>query len=148
MADHLGMYSYYGPSSVTGTFGIAVLSRYPIENAATYFLYSEGEQVAVIEADITIGEQTFRIYVTHLGNGGPIFQMRQMLELMQGEENLIAMGDFNFRPYEEQYAITTEEFLDAYLIAEQKTIPTLWGDAEPWEIAACLVTGPGRFSIP
>ena len=60
--------------------------------------------------------------------------MRQMLELMQGEENLIAMGDFNFRPYEEQYAITTEEFLDAYLIAEQKTIPTLWGDAEPWEI--------------
>jgi len=134
MADHLGMYSYYGPSSVTGTFGIALLSRYPIENAATYFLYSEGEQVAVIEAEITVGEEVFKIYVTHLGNGGPIFQMRQMLELMQGEENLIAMGDFNFRPYEEQYAITTEEFLDAYLIAEQKTIPTLWGDAEPWEI--------------
>jgi len=133
MADHLGMYSYYGPSSVTGTFGIALLSRYPIENPATYFLFSEGEQVAVIEADITVGEQRFRIYVTHLGNGGPIYQMRQMLELMHGQENLIAMGDFNFRPYEEQYAIATEEFLDAYLIAQQKTIPILWGDSAPWQ---------------
>ena len=134
MADHLDMYSYYGPSSVTGTFGIALLSRYPIENAATYFLYSKGEQVAVIEADITVGERVFRIYVTHLGNGGPIFQIQQMLELMQGQENLIAMGDFNFRPYEEQYAITPQEFLDAYIVAEQKTIPTLWGNVEPWEV--------------
>ena len=32
-ANHLNMYSYYGPSSVSGTFGIALLSRYPIENA-------------------------------------------------------------------------------------------------------------------
>ena len=134
MADSLDMYSYYGPSSVTGTFGIALLSRYPIENAATYFLFSKGEQVAVIEADITVSDQVFRIYVTHLGNSGPIFQMRQMLELMQGQDNLIAMGDFNFRPYEEQYAITTQEFLDAYNVADQKEIPTLWGNSEPWKV--------------
>lgn len=133
MADSLDMYSYYGPSSVTGTFGIALLSRYPIENAKTYFLFSEGEQVAVIEADITVGKEVFRVYVTHLGNGGPIFQMRQMLELMKGHDNLIAMGDFNFRPYEEQYAITTTEFFDSFLIAEEKTVPVLWGNSKPWE---------------
>ncbi len=122
-ADRLNMYSYYGPSPVTGTFGIALLSRYPIENPRTFFLYSKGEQVAVIEADITYGERTYKVYVTHLGNSGPIFQIRQMVDLMRGQENVIAMGDFNFRPYEEQYALATAEFDDAYVIAEQRYSP-------------------------
>jgi endonuclease/exonuclease/phosphatase family metal-dependent hydrolase len=122
-ADRLNMYSYYGPSPVTGTFGIALLSRYPIENPRTLFLYSKGEQVAVIEADISIGEETYKVYVTHLGNSGPIFQISQMLELMRGQKNVIAMGDFNFRPYEEQYALTTVEFEDAYVIAGQRYSP-------------------------
>jgi len=122
-ADRLNMYSYYGPSPVTGTFGIALLSRYPIENLKTYFLYSKGEQVAVIEADITIGGATHKVYVTHLGNSGPIFQIRQMLDLMHGQDNVIAMGDFNFRPYEEQYALATAEFDDAYTHAEAQKAP-------------------------
>lgn len=122
-ADRLNMYSYYGPSPITGTFGIALLSRYPIENPKTYFLYSKGEQVAVIEADITIRGQTHKVYVTHLGNGGPIFQIRQMLDLMRGQDSVIAMGDFNFRPYEEQYALATAEYNNAYDIAEQRVSP-------------------------
>jgi len=121
--DRLNMYSYYGPSPVTGTFGIALLSRYPIENPKTYFLYSKGEQVAVIEADINIGGTTHKVYVTHLGNRGPIFQIRQMLDLMRGQDNVIAMGDFNFRPYEEQYALTIAEYDNAYDHAEEKKAP-------------------------
>lgn len=122
-SDRLNMYSYYGPSPVTGTFGIALLSRYPIENPKTHFLFSEGEQVAVIEADITVGGQTYKIYVTHLGNRGPIFQIRQMLDLMRGQDNVIAMGDFNFRHYEEQYALATAEYDDAYLLAGTQRYP-------------------------
>jgi len=121
--DRLNMYSYYGPSPVTGTFGIALLSRYPIENPKTYFLYSKGEQVAVIEADINIGGTNHKVNVTHLGNRGPIFQIRQMLDLMRGQDNVIAMGDFNFRPYEEQYALATAEFDDAYAHAETQNVP-------------------------
>lgn len=122
-ADHLNMYSYYGPSPINGTFGIALLSSYPIENPRTFFLYSNGEQVAVIEAEITVGGQTYNVYVTHLGNGGPILQISQMLKLIGGQKNVIAMGDFNFRPYEEQYAIATAEFEDAYVIARQRYSP-------------------------
>lgn len=122
-ADRLNMYSYYGPSPVTGTFGIALLSRYPIDNPKTYFLFSKGEQAAVIEADITVGGQTYKVYVTHLGNSGPIFQIRQMLDLMRGQDNVIAMGDFNFRHYEEQYALAAAEYDDAYLLAETQTVP-------------------------
>ncbi|MFC1936133.1 endonuclease/exonuclease/phosphatase family protein [Chloroflexota bacterium] len=133
-ADRLNMYSYYGPSPVAGTFGIALLSRYPIENPRTYYLFSYGEQVAVIEAEIRVDGKTFTVYVTHLGNGGPIFQMSQMLELMRGQENVIAMGDFNFRPYEEQYAITVAEYRDAYVEALEKMISTLWVESELFEI--------------
>jgi endonuclease/exonuclease/phosphatase family metal-dependent hydrolase len=122
-ADRLNMYSYYGPSPVAGTFGVALLSRYPIENARTFYLFSLGEQVAAIEADITIADQTYKVYITHLGNAGPIFQQEQLLDLMRGNKNVISMGDFNFRHYEEQYAITVAEYHDAYMHAEVKTIP-------------------------
>ena len=134
LANHLNMHAYYGPSSVAGTFGIALLSRYPIENAKTYYLFSYGEQVAVIVAEINIEGKTFNIFITHLGNSGPIFQMEQMLELMSGKSNVIAMGDYNFRPYEEQYAITTAKYQDAYLIAQSKTIPSFWGEVDPFDI--------------
>jgi endonuclease/exonuclease/phosphatase family metal-dependent hydrolase len=40
--------------------------------------------------------------------------------LMHGQKNVIGMGDFNFRPYEEQYALVTAEFEDAYVIARQR----------------------------
>ena len=133
-ADRLEMYSYYGPSPVTGTFGIALLSKYPIQNPHTYYVYSKGEQVAVIEAEIEAGGKTYNVYVTHLGNRGPIIQIRQMLEIMRGQQNVIAMGDFNFRPYEEQYAITVAEYEDAFVAAEEKVAPTTWGGDDVFEI--------------
>jgi endonuclease/exonuclease/phosphatase family metal-dependent hydrolase len=133
-ANRLDMYSYYGPSPITGTFGIALLSKYPIENPHTYYVYSKGEQVAVIEADVSVGTRTFKVYVTHLGNSGPIFQIKQMLEIMRGEEKIIAMGDFNFRPYEEQYTVATAEYNDAYVIAQEQVAPTIWGDESVFDI--------------
>ncbi len=114
-ADHLGMYSYYGPKTVTGTFGVALLSRYPIENAETFFLYSKGEQVAAIEAVIDVGAQPLRVLVTHLGNGGPMIQQQQFLELVgDAPRRTLALGDFNFRPDTPQYALTTQTLLDTW----------------------------------
>ncbi len=114
-ADALDMVSYYGPNTVPGTFGIALLSKYPIENPRTFFMYSEGEQTAAIEAQVAIGGQTYSIFVTHLGNGGPIIQQEAILEAAAGRESIILMGDFNFRPGGEQYALTTAVFDDAWL---------------------------------
>jgi endonuclease/exonuclease/phosphatase family metal-dependent hydrolase len=115
-ADGLGMYSYFGPSTVTGTFGIALLSRYPIEEARTFYMYSEGEQTAAIEARITVDGKPYRVVVTHLGNSGPIVQQEALLEAVGQAENLIAMGDFNFRPDTEQYRLTTSTLVDAWLL--------------------------------
>jgi len=122
-ANRLEMYSYYGPSTVAGTFGIALLSRYPIHNPKTYYMYSVGEQTAVITAQIIVGGETFNIFVTHLGNGGPIIQQEQVLQLVQGKENVIMMGDFNFRADTDQYRLTMTMLDEAWLLR--------WPLAEP-----------------
>jgi endonuclease/exonuclease/phosphatase family metal-dependent hydrolase len=116
IADRLEMYSYYGPTTTTGTFGIALLSKYPIQDASTFFMYSEGEQTATIQARITVNGRVYNVFVTHLGNKGPIVQLEDMLERVQGQENVIAMGDFNFRPPTEQYQLITQTLADAWLL--------------------------------
>ena len=114
-ADALDMHATYGPTTVVGTFGIALLSKYPIEQPRTFFMYSEGEQTATIEARIRVGEVAYDVFVTHLGNGGPIVQQEAVLKIVQGRQNVILMGDFNFRPETPQYALTTARFDDAWL---------------------------------
>jgi endonuclease/exonuclease/phosphatase family metal-dependent hydrolase len=116
-SEGLGMYAYYGPKTVTGTFGIALLSRYPIQNPSTFFMYSEGEQTASIQAQIIVNGKTYQILVTHLGNDGPIIQQQQVLERLAGLQNVIAMGDFNFDQTSEQYALTTQTLEDAWVSA-------------------------------
>ena len=115
-ADRLNMHSYYGPSTVAGTFGIALLSRYPIQNPHTSYMYSVGEQTAVIEAQIVIRGKIYNVFVTHLGNGGPMVQQEEVLQLVQGKENVLLMGDFNFRPVTAQYRMTTAIHDEAWLL--------------------------------
>ena len=114
-ADQLDMYSYYGPKTVPGTFGIALLSKYPIEKPRTFYMYSQGEQTATIAAQIQASGETLNIFVTHLGNGGPIMQQEAILGEIDGLDHVIAMGDFNFRPDSEQYLLTTDQLEDAWL---------------------------------
>ena len=116
IADQLDMYSYYGPTTTTGTFGIALLSRYPIEDPSTFFMYSEAEQTAAIHARVEAEGRTWNVFVTHLGNHGPIVQLEDMLTRVDGLENVIAMGDFNFRPATEQYTLMTASLQDSWLL--------------------------------
>ena len=115
LADNLNYYAYYGPSTVTGTFGIALLSRYPILESATFFMYSQAEQTATISAQIQAGDQRYHLFVTHLGNGGPIVQQQAVLNQVEQFQNVILMGDFNFRPDTEAYALTTQSLTDSWL---------------------------------
>jgi endonuclease/exonuclease/phosphatase family metal-dependent hydrolase len=78
-------------------------------------MYSEGEQTATIEAQVRVGSVRWKVYVTHLGNGGPIVQQAAILEVVRGQKNVILMGDFNFRPDSPQYAQTTALLDDAWL---------------------------------
>jgi len=115
LASKLNLYSYYGPKTVPGTFGIALLSRYPIDDPRTLYLYSEGEQTAMIEAKIRVGTTILHVVVTHLGNDGPMAQQQAVLKAVAGQKNVVLMGDFNFEPDTAQYRLTTEALVDAWL---------------------------------
>lgn len=115
-AENLNLYSYYGPKSVPGTFGIALLSKYPIDNPRTFYMFSQGEQTATISARITVDSKSFHLFVTHLGNGGPLNQQKELLSQVEGEDNVIAVGDFNFQPDSAQYELTTQTLNDAWLL--------------------------------
>ncbi len=126
ISEGLGMnYVYYGPRTVTGTFGIALLSRYPIENPRTFFMYSSAEQTAAIEAQINLNGKPYTVLVTHLGNDGPIIQQQQVLASLAGQSNVIMMGDFNFEPSTLQYALTVQTYPDAWVQAGSVLTPGL-----------------------
>ena len=115
-ADHLKMYSYYGPTTTTGTFGIALLSNFPIKNPNTFFMLSLGEQTAAIQAEISIDGKTYQIFVTHLGNDGPVIQLKNLLTRVDSLKDVIAIGDFNFKPTTDQYDLITSTLADSWLL--------------------------------
>ena len=119
-ADKLNMYSYFGPRGVTGTTGVALLSKYPIKNAITFYHFSQDsdkKQTATIEAEITIGTKTFTIYNTHTFGSTTAKSMliNDTLARAEGKDNVISIGDFNFRENSEPYNLTTDVLVDAWL---------------------------------
>jgi len=125
ISQKLGYYSYFGPKTVTETYGIAFLSKFPIRNPITFYMESKEEQTATIWAQIVVGGELFNIFVTHLGNyrnttlgdRSQIVQQENILSIATGKENVILMGDFNFEPNTEQYNITVAQFYDSYEVA-------------------------------
>jgi endonuclease/exonuclease/phosphatase family metal-dependent hydrolase len=125
-ADGLGLYSYYGPTPISGTFGIALLSRYPIRNARTFFMPSRGEQTACIEADIAVGDSLVHVLVTHLDNEGALPQQRLVIDRAiaggRGRVVTLAMGDFNFNSTTEQYRQTMAAMDDSWRAAKERIV--------------------------
>ena len=121
LANKLNLYSYFGPKGVTGTTGVALLSKYPIENPRTIYHYSEDvdrKQTATIEAEVTVGSTTFTVYVTHTygRTSTKIILQNDILDASNGKNNVIFMGDFNFRPFSEPYNITTAVLNDSWYV--------------------------------
>ncbi|MFW9802307.1 MAG: endonuclease/exonuclease/phosphatase family protein [Candidatus Thorarchaeota archaeon] len=120
-AGKLNLYSYFGPKGVTGTTGVALLSKYPIETARTLYHFSEDvdqKQTATIEAEITVGSSTFTVYITHTygRTSTKAILQNDILNAANGKSNVIFMGDFNFRPFSEPYNITTAVLEDSWWV--------------------------------
>jgi len=109
-ADKLNMYSYFGPKGVTGTTGVALLSKYPIQSVKTLYHYnadSDHKQTATIEAEIMVGSRLFTIYITH--TYGPMEAKNLLVNDVLGraadKENVLFIGDMNFKQYTEAYKL-------------------------------------------
>jgi endonuclease/exonuclease/phosphatase family metal-dependent hydrolase len=114
----LDMHSYAGPKTGIGTYGYALLSKYPIENPQVHHLFSghgypsasnqddpdarsSGDQVAVIQAQIVVAGQTYNVFSNHFDGNPPIEQAQGLVKVVAGldkVENVIAIGDYNCRP--------------------------------------------------
>ncbi len=96
-ANRLNYYSFYGPRTVTGTWGAAVLSRYPIINAKTFFTYSTVDEIGTTEVQIRVGATIFNVYVNHPAGSDDAFSahMQALMDRISGKTNVISMGDFN-----------------------------------------------------
>lgn len=115
-AEKLGYYAYYGPTPVTGTFGTAILSRYPLENPRSVFIYSDNDETGVAEAEVVIEGKRFTIYNVHPDSSDPAMLLfaQTVLARARGKSNVIVLGDFNLRDTEEPYQLFDAALVNAW----------------------------------
>jgi endonuclease/exonuclease/phosphatase family metal-dependent hydrolase len=110
-------YSYYGPRTVTGTFGTAVLSKYPIINALSFFTFSDTDEIGTVEVQIQVGSEVFNVYINHPAgeHEAKLDHITTLMERIGSKDRVISMGDFNFRQFSEYYNLTSPFLQDAWL---------------------------------
>jgi endonuclease/exonuclease/phosphatase family metal-dependent hydrolase len=116
-AEKLGYYSYYGPTTVTGTYGTAILSKYPLLNTRTAFSYSDKDEIGTAEAEIEVDGLRFTIYDVHPDGSDTAMLVfaKTLLERSKDKPYVIALGDYNLRDYEEAYQLINSVYTNAWV---------------------------------
>jgi endonuclease/exonuclease/phosphatase family metal-dependent hydrolase len=116
-ADQLGYYSYFGPTTVTGTYGTALLSKYPLENTRTVFSYSDTDEIGTTEAEIQVNGKRFTIYDVHpAGSDTAMLAFaNSLLERSKDKPYMIALGDYNLRESAEAYQRIDNVYTNAWM---------------------------------
>jgi endonuclease/exonuclease/phosphatase family metal-dependent hydrolase len=116
-AGKLGYYSYYGPTTITGTYGTAILSRYPLQNTRTIFTFSDQDEIGTAEAEIDIGGKLFTVYNVHPDGSDTAMLVwaESLLERSKDKLNVIALGDYNLRDYEEAYQLIASVYTNSWV---------------------------------
>ena len=115
-AGKLGYYSYYGPKTVTGTYGTALLSKYPLQNTRTVFSYSDQDEIGTTAAEIEVDGRQFTIYDVHPDGSDTAMLVwaQTLLERSKDKPYVIALGDYNLRDYEEAYKLIDSVYTNAW----------------------------------
>ena len=116
-ASQLGYYSYYGPTTVTGTFGTAILSKYPLLNTEAVFSYSDTDEIGTAEAVIEVAGKRFSIYDVHPDGSdtAKLICIQTVLERSKAEPNVVVLGDYNLRDTEEAYQLIASVYTNAWV---------------------------------
>ncbi|MFZ2096916.1 MAG: endonuclease/exonuclease/phosphatase family protein [Anaerolineales bacterium] len=117
-ADKLGYYSYYGPKPVAGTYGTAILSKFPLLNTRTVFIYSDKDETGVAEAEVEVAGLRFTIYDVHpdSSDSAMLAFAQTLLDRSKDKPYVIAMGDYNLRDYEAAYQLIDSVLTNAWTI--------------------------------
>lgn len=116
-ASKLGYHSYYGPKTVAGTYGTAILSRYPLENTHSVFTFSDQDETGTAVAEIMVGNRRIAIFNVHPdGSDTAMLAFASTLVERAGAfEHVIALGDYNLRGDEEGYLIVDAVYVNAWM---------------------------------
>jgi endonuclease/exonuclease/phosphatase family metal-dependent hydrolase len=115
-AGKLGYHSYFGPTTVTGTYGTAILSKYPLQKTHTVFSFSDQDEIGTAAVEIEVGGQLFTIYNVHPAgtDTAKLVFAETLLSQSRDKTNVIALGDYNLRDYEEAYQLIGREYTNAW----------------------------------
>lgn len=115
-AGKLGYYSYYGPTTVTGTYGTAILSKFPLQNIQTVFTFSDKDEIGTAVAEIEVDGKVFTIYDVHPDGSDTAMLTfaKTLLARSKDKANVIALGDYNLRDYEEAYKLIDSVYTNAW----------------------------------
>ncbi|MGZ6346863.1 MAG: endonuclease/exonuclease/phosphatase family protein [Anaerolineales bacterium] len=125
-AESLGYYSYFGPTTVAGTFGTAILSKLPLLNTRTTFSYSDTDEIGTAEAEVEVGGQRFNIFDVHPDGSDTAMLVfaRTLLDSSKSDPYVIALGDYNLRDYEAPYQLINSVYTTAWTSVYPSKIST------------------------
>jgi endonuclease/exonuclease/phosphatase family metal-dependent hydrolase len=101
LSERLGYHVFYGPPTREQSFGVALLSRHPIEEASYVGLTSSEDRRAFIKARIQVAGADVWIFVVHLGLEAEDREVQTeeiLREASQVRGHRILAGDFNSCP--------------------------------------------------
>jgi len=114
--DALGYYTYYGPTAIAGTFGTAILSRFPLTNTRTIYSYSVKDEAGTAAAEIELGGAATTIFNSHPAGKdiAKLAHIDDLVQAVQPKESVIAVGDYNMRQGSEMYARINEVLTNSW----------------------------------
>jgi len=104
-AGGLNYHAYYGPNTVAGTFGTAILSRFPLENPRTIFSFSNTDEVGTAAAEITVGGTHIAFFNSHPDgyDKSHAAHAEALIEHAAPYARVIAVGDYNCTRHDSWY---------------------------------------------
>jgi len=116
-ASKLRYFTYYGPTTVSGTYGTAILSKFPLQNPRSVFSYSDQDEVGTAEVEIEIDGQHFTIYNVHPDGSDSAMNAfaETLLARSKDQGNVIALGDYNLRENEIPYQMIAQVYTNAWI---------------------------------
>ena len=116
-SEKLRYHSYYGPKTVSGTYGTAILCKFPLKDCRTVFTYSSKDEIGTAIATITFGDNIIKILNSHPAGDANSREehIKMVIEETKEYENVIAMGDYNFRQDSPYYKSITKTLQDSWL---------------------------------
>jgi len=116
LSRRLNMHSAYGPSW-GNTYGVAILSKYPIAQQRRYLLSSSEQQRACLEAEIAVDGETLTFFSVHLGLNSPERE-RQLDEVLAYAADAptpkVLVGDFNAHPDSHEIERVQQQFVHSF----------------------------------